>query len=140
MGQARSVAPTAIQGQLLRHGLLAFPPLFLAAARFRGLGGGCSAAAGLALALANLHVAARSLDWAASVSLLLVAAVAMGGYVFRLAAITFVVLLMGHLAWVDLPALALTLVVAHLGLLMAEARSIRPETGGSRPSTAAGRE
>ena len=121
MGQAQAVAPTFVPGQLLRRGLPAASLLVIAAAGLRGLDGGLSATAGLALALANLHVAARSLDWAAGISLLLVAAVAMGGYVVRLAAITFVVLLMGHLAWVDLPALAATLVVAHLGLLVAEA-------------------
>jgi hypothetical protein len=140
VAQTRPVAPTLVPGQLLRHGLLAAPLLALAAARLRGLHGGLSAVAGLALVLANLHIAARSLDWAAGISLPVVAAVAMGGYVIRVAAITVVVLLMGHLTWVDLPALAVTLVVAHLGLLVAEARSIHPETGGSRPLTLAGKE
>jgi hypothetical protein len=121
MGPPRPVGPTLVAGHLLRHGLLAAPLVVLAAAGLRGVEGGLSAGAGLALALANLCLAARSLDWAAGVSLTLVAAVALGGYVVRLAAITVVVLLMARLAWVDLPALAVTLATTHLGLLTAEA-------------------
>jgi hypothetical protein len=121
MGPPRPVGPTLVAGHLLRHGLLAAPLVILAATGWRGVEGGLSAAAGLTLALANLCLAARSLDWAAGVSLTLVAAVALGGYVIRLAAITAVVLLMGRLAWVDVPALAVTLATTHLGLLTAEA-------------------
>jgi hypothetical protein len=121
MGPPRPVGPTLVAGHLLRHGLLAAPLVILAATGWRGVEGGLSAAAGLTLALANLCLAARSLDWAAGVSLTLVAAVALGGYVIRLAAVTAVVLLMGRLAWVDVPALAVTLATTHLGLLTAEA-------------------
>jgi len=121
MGQARAVAPTLVAGHLLRRGLLAAPLVVVGATGLRGVDGGLSAAAGLVLALANLVVAARSLDWAAGISLTLVAAVALGGYVLRLAAITAVVLLMRRLAWVELPALAMTLALAHLGLLTIEA-------------------
>jgi hypothetical protein len=121
MGPPRPVGPTLVAGHLLRHGLLAAPLVILAATGWRGVEGGLSAAAGLTLALTNLCLAASSLDWAAGVSLTLVAAVALGGYVIRLAAITAVVLLMGRLAWVDVPALAVTLATTHLGLLTAEA-------------------
>ena len=121
MGQARAVAPTLVAGHLLRRGLLAAPLVVVGATGLRGVEGGLSAATGLVLALANLVVAARSLDWAAGISLTLVAAVALGGYVLRLATITAVVLLLCRLAWVDLPALAMTLALAHLGLLTIEA-------------------
>jgi hypothetical protein len=116
------VVPALLGPRLLRQGLLAGPVVVSAATVLRGVDGGISAAVGLALALANLLAAARSLDWAAGISLTLVAAVALGGYVARLAAITAAVLLLGHLAWVDVPALGVTLAVAHLGLVTAEAR------------------
>ena len=121
MGQARAVTPTLVAAHLLRPGLLAAPLVVVGATGLRGVEGGLSAATGLVLALANLVVAARSLDWAAGISLTLVAAVALGGYVLRLAAITAVVLLLRHLAWVDLPALVMSLALAHLGLLTIEA-------------------
>ena len=121
MGQARTLGPTLVAGDLLRRGLLVAPLVVAWATGLRGVEGGLSTVAGLVLALANLVVSARGLDWAAGVSLTLVAAVALGGYVLRLAAITTIVLLLGQLAWVDLPALAVSLALAHLGLLTIEA-------------------
>jgi hypothetical protein len=121
MAELRPVAPTLAPGRLLRHGLLAAPLLMLGAAGLRGPGAGLSAGTGVALAAANLSLAARSLDWAAGISLAVVAAMALGGYVARLAAITAVVLLLHHLPLVDLPVLAVTLGLAHLGLVAAAA-------------------
>ncbi|MDQ1500194.1 MAG: hypothetical protein QOI86_3534 [Actinomycetota bacterium] len=125
MAQLRPIAPTLAPGHLLRHGLLAALLLMLAATGLRGPGAGLSAGTGVALAAANLSLAGRSLDWAAGISLALVAAVALGGYVVRLAAITAVVLLLHHLPLVDLPALAVTLALAHLGLVAAAAGGTR---------------
>jgi hypothetical protein len=124
MGRARPVATTLDLRQLVRPALLAAPLVVLGTTLFRGVDGGLSAGAGLALAVANLYGAARSLDWAAAVGLPAVAAVALGGYLARLAALTAVVLLLGTMARVDLPAVAVTLAVAHLGLLSVTARSI----------------
>jgi hypothetical protein len=104
--------------------MLAAPLLVAAALWWRGADGGWSATFGLTLATLNLFVAARSLEWAAGVSLTAVGAVALGGYVVRLAAITLIVLAVRNLPWVDLPALGASLVVGHLGLLIWEARSI----------------
>jgi hypothetical protein len=93
----------------------------LGAAALRGVDGGLSAGTGLVLAAGNLSLAGRSLDWAAGISLTFLAAVALGGYVLRLTAITALVLVLRDLAWVDAPALAVTLALAHLALLTAEA-------------------
>ena len=114
----------AAPGHLVRNGLLAAPMLVAAAGLWRGGDGAWSAAAGLALATANLLVAVRLLEWAAGVSLAAVGAVALGGYIVRLAIITAAVLGVKNQSWVDLPALGISLVVAHLGLLVWEARSI----------------
>jgi hypothetical protein len=110
--------------QLLRHGILVAPLLVGIALWWRGGDGGWSAAFGLTLATLNLFVAAGSLEWAAGVSLTAVAAVALGGYIVRLGVMSGVVLGIRNLGWVDLPALGVSLVVAHLGLLVWEARSI----------------
>lgn len=109
---------------LLRTGVVAAPAVVAAAALWRGGDGAWSAAFGMALATANLLVSVGTLEWAAGVSLTAVAGVALGGYIARLAAITAVVLLVKDQSWVDLPALGISLVVAHLGLLVWEARSI----------------
>ena len=145
MGHAATVSsvparPSPPAGHLVRNGLLGAPLLVLAAGLWRGADGAWSAAFGLALATANLLVSARSLEWAARISFNTVAAVALGGYVVRLAVITMVVLLVRNLAWVDLPALGISLVVAHLGLLIWEARSIHLAAEAGTPPTAPGRE
>jgi hypothetical protein len=142
MGQTLPVgAPAGVAtGHLVRNGILVAPLLVAGALWWRGPDGGWSAAFGLTLATANLLVAARSLEWAAGVSLTAVGAVALGGYVVRLAVITVVVLLVRNLAWVDLPALGVSLVVAHLGLLIWEAGSIHRSAEAAVPAPAPGRE
>jgi hypothetical protein len=139
-GRPRQASPPPA-GHLVRNGLLAAPLLVATALWWRGSDGGWSAAFGLTLATLNLLVAARSLEWAAGVSLTAVGAVALGGYVVRLAVITVVVLGVRHLPWVDLPALGISLVVAHLGLLVWEARSIHQAAEATVSlGTASGRE
>jgi hypothetical protein len=143
MGQALPVSAPGVvtAASLIRNGLLVAPVLVAAALWWRGPEGGWSAAFGLALATVNLLVAARSLEWAARVSVAAVGAVALGGYVVRLAVITLVVLAVRNLAWVDLPALGISLVVAHLGLLTWEARSIHQAAQANlSPSGTLGRE
>ena len=135
MGQTLTVGPQGTAGspgelrlppapRLLRQGILVAPVLVGTALWWRGGDGAWSAAFGLTLATLNLLVAAASLEWAAGVSLTAVGAVALGGYVVRLAVISGVVLGIRNLGWVDLPSLGVSLVVAHLGLLVWEARSI----------------
>jgi hypothetical protein len=111
-------------GHFLRNGILVAAVLMAFALWWRGPDGGWSAAFGVALATLNLLVAVRSLEWAAGVSLAAVGAVALFGYVLRLGVISAVVLGIRNLSWVDLPILGISLVVAHLGLLSWEARSI----------------
>lgn len=109
---------------LIRNAALAAPLIVLVAGLWRGSDGAASAVLGIALAAANLFVSARSLEWAAHHSVGAVGAVALGGYVVRLATITVIVLLMKDLTWVDLPAVGISLVVAHLVLAVWEARII----------------
>lgn len=124
-------------GHLVRAGVVAAPVLLVAAGLWRGGDGVWSAAFGLALATANLGLSAASLEWAARISMNAVAAVALGGYIVRLATITVVVLLVRNLSWVDLPALGISLVVAYIGLLIWEARTIHlaAEAASARPAT-----
>ena len=138
MGQAATVTPgpsrAALRqqetppmvpvGHLVRSALVIAPLVLVVAGIWRGGNGAGSAAFGLALAAANLSVSAQGLDWAATVSPTAIAAVALGGYVGRLAAITIVVLLMKDLSWIDLPAVSISIVIGHLGLLTWEARTI----------------
>jgi len=116
-----SMSPDLAPGLFWRAALCA-PLVVLVAALLRGTDGAASAAAGLGLALWNLLMAARSLMWAGKRSTTVLAAVALGGYVVRLAVLTVVVLAIKDLSWVDLPTLGITLVVSHLALVVWEAK------------------
>ena len=109
---------------MARRGLIAAPvPIALAAAIW-GLHGALSSAFAIALAVGNLLLAALLMSWAARISLTVLAAVALGGYIVRLGLLTAVVFAIRHQPWVSWIPLALTLMVAHLGLLFWETRYV----------------
>jgi hypothetical protein len=91
---------------------------------FWGLGGVASAAYGTGLAVLNLLLAAWMLSTAARISLTLLMAAALGGFLLRLGIITVAVLVVVHASWMQLIPLCLSLLVAHLGSLAWEARFV----------------
>ncbi len=99
-------------------------PLAVAFGAFWGVHGAMSAAFGLGLAVANLLLAAAILSWAARVSLVAIAAAALGGYILRLGLLTVAVFAIRHQHWVVWVPLAFTLLVTHLGLLVWESRYV----------------
>ncbi|HEY2430802.1 MAG TPA: ATP synthase subunit I [Acidimicrobiales bacterium] len=109
---------------MARRGLLVAPVLIAVATAVWGIHGGLSAAFAVALALGNLLLAAVLVSWAARISLLAMAAVALGGYLARLVLLTAVVFAVRHQPWVSWIPLALTLLVTHLGLLLWETRYV----------------
>lgn len=114
----------AIAGDLARRGALLAPLAVLAAALVGGADGAASAAFALALVVANFLASAATLAWAARISPGLYLGTALGGYFVRLGLITVAVVLVRDLSWVHLPTVGITLIVAHLGLLTWEMRSI----------------
>jgi hypothetical protein len=78
----------------------------------------------VALVLANFALSATLLAWSARVSLAVLMAAALGGYLLRLGLITAAVLAVIHQSWVVVIPLAFTLVITHLGLLVWETRYI----------------
>jgi len=107
-----------------RRGLLVAPGLVAVAALIWGVHGGESAAFAIACALGNLLLAAALVSWAARISLVALAAAALGGYVLRLALLTGVVFAVRHQGWISWIPFALTLLVTHLGLLLWETRYV----------------
>jgi ATP synthase I chain len=110
---------------LVRHGLLIAPAVVLIAGLIRGVDGAASAALGLAVCLLNFLAAAVSLEWGSRRSGNALFAVALGGFVFRMASIVIVLVVAQALfGWVDILVLGLTLFITHLGLLFWELRSV----------------
>lgn len=109
---------------MIRRSLPAIPVLLALNAAVWGLHGALSAGYAVALVLGNFALAALLLGWAARISLALLMATALFGYLLRLGLITVAVLAVKDAAWVDLVPLGLTLIVTHLGLLWWETRYV----------------
>lgn len=112
-----------IVADMLRRGWPALLAL-VGLGAFWGLGGVASSAFGVGLAVANAAVAAALVSGAARVSLGLLYAAALGGYLVRLGLITVAVLAVVDQAWVEVIPLSGALVTAHLGLFIWEARFV----------------
>lgn len=113
-----------IARHMARHAVIAAPAVIAIAAALRGGEGAASAAIGLGLCAANFLIAARILGWAARRSAGAIYGAIFGGFVLRLAVLTGIVLALEPVAFIDIPALVLTLAIAHLALLVWETRSV----------------
>ncbi|CAA9259194.1 MAG: hypothetical protein AVDCRST_MAG76-2688 [uncultured Acidimicrobiales bacterium] len=108
---------------MLRRGWPALVALTLLGGLW-GLDGVLSAGFGTGVAVANAVTAAALVSGAAKVSLGLLYAAALGGYLVRLGLITVAVLAVAHQPWAEVVPLCATLVIAHLGLFVWEARFV----------------
>jgi hypothetical protein len=109
---------------MVRRGLPLVPLVVVACGLVWGLDGAATAAVGVAIVFVNLVAAALSLAWAAKVSPAALMATALGGFLFRMIVLTLAVWGLKQLDWVELGALAATVVVTQLALLFWEARFV----------------
>jgi hypothetical protein len=109
---------------MLRRGLPAAPVVLLVSGLIWGMSGVASAAYAMGIVGVNLVLSALALAWAARTSLTLLMGVALGGFLVRMGLVTVAILLVRHASWVDLTPLAITVLVAQLGLLFWETRYV----------------
>ena len=109
---------------LLRRALWAAPVLIAAAGAIWGLNGALSAGYAVVLVVVNFLLAAALLGWTARISLTLMMATALFGYLVRLALIFAAVWLVRDVSWVEIVPLGLAIVITHLGLLFWEMRYV----------------
>jgi hypothetical protein len=109
---------------MVRRGVVAAPVLVALAALVWGGDGAWSMLVAVGLVLVNLLLSAVALSWAARVSLTMLMAVALGGFALRMGLVVGVVALVRHEPWIDLTALAVGVLVTHLGLLFWELRYV----------------
>lgn len=126
----------AVELRIARHmaraGTVAAPVGVVAAGAWRGPDGALSAAFGIGIVVANVLLAACLAAWAARISPAALYGAVLGGYVLRLGVITAVVMAVHSMAWVDVIALGISIVVAQLGLLAWEVRSLSLSAKGDR--------
>ncbi|MGH9183932.1 MAG: ATP synthase subunit I [Acidimicrobiales bacterium] len=109
---------------LTRRALLVAPALAGACALVWGVEGALSSVFALALVVANFRLAAALMAWAAPISVAVLAAAVLGGYLARLGLLAGAIWAVRGAGWVEMVPLGVTLVVGHLGLLVWESRSV----------------
>ena len=121
----RGPAPGAeIARDMVRRGVLLMPFVVTASALIGGVNVAISVGYGMLIVMINFLASAYLLVWAARISLGLVASVALGGYVMRLALVFMAVWLVKDTSWVRMIPLGITIIATHLGLLVWELRYV----------------
>jgi hypothetical protein len=108
---------------LVRRGVLVAPLLLVLGLPW-GADGVASAALAIALVLVNFVLVAASLGWAATKGATALMATALGGFAARMGLIVAVLFAVRDASWVDFTALAIAVLVTHLGLLVWETRYV----------------
>lgn len=133
MSSTESTFVTRIEGpapevevsrDIIKRGLIAAPVLIAICGLLWGGDGALSSAYGVALILVNFALSATLIAVTARISLGLMMAAVLFGYLIRLALIMAAVLLVRDASWISLPALGATIIVTHLGLLAWEVKYV----------------
>ncbi len=114
----------AVSNDMIKRGLIVAPLLIAVCGVIWGMDGVWSSAYGIAIVLANFALAAASIAMAARISLGLMMAATLFGYIIRLALIFLAVWLVKDAAWISFPALGSTIIITHLGLLFWEMKYV----------------
>lgn len=109
---------------MLRRSLLLGPLAVVAGVLLWGVDAAASVVLAIAVVLINICLSALIISRCAKISYVAMAAGAMFGFLFRLGLIVGVVLAVRNQSWVNLVALCISIVIAHLGLLFWELRYI----------------
>jgi len=109
---------------IVKKAPIAAPFVIAGAAVFWGVHGAETAAVAVAVVCVNLVLAALSLAWAAKLGPTVLMGTALGGFLVRMGLVTVVCLAVRHQPWANLTALAVTILVTHLGLLAWETKYV----------------
>ena len=109
---------------IVRRGLIVAPLLVAVCTAIWGWDGAIGALYGLALVLLNFVFAAALITMTARISVGLMMAAVLFGYLIRLALIFLAIYLVRDAEWISLVALGLTIIVTHLALLFWELRYV----------------
>ena len=110
----------SVSTDMIKRGVVAAPLLIAICGVIWGGDGAWSALYGIALVLTNFAVAAGLIAVTIRISLTLMMAAVLFGYLLRLGLIFIAVYAVKDAGWISLPALGATIIVTHLGLLVWE--------------------
>jgi hypothetical protein len=114
----------SVSNDMLKRGVLVAPVLVAICALIWGLDGAFSSAYAIAIVLVNFALAAGTVAYTAKISLRVMMAGILFGYLFRLGLIFLAVYLVKDTGWISLPALGATIIFTHLGLLIWELKYV----------------
>jgi hypothetical protein len=109
-----------VSTDLVKRGLVVAPLLVAVCGVIWGGDGAWSSLYGIALVLANFVIAAALIAVTIRISLTLMLAAVLFGYLIRLALIFIAVYAVRDAGWISPPALGATIIATHLGLLFWE--------------------
>jgi hypothetical protein len=113
-----------VSTDLVKRGLIVAPLLVAVCGVIWGADGVWSALYGIALVLTNFALAAALIAMTIRISLTLMLAAVLFGYLIRLALIFVAVYAVKDAGWISLPALGATIIATHLGLLIWELKYV----------------
>lgn len=113
-----------ISRDMIRRGLIVAPVLIAICGVVWGLDGVWSSAYGVAIVLINFAIAAGLIAGTARISLGLMMGAILFGYLIRLGLVLLAFVLVKDASWMSRPALGLTVIVTHLGLLVWELKYV----------------
>jgi ATP synthase I chain len=114
----------SVSNDMVKRGLLVAPLLIAVCGLIWGVDGAASSAYGIAIVLVNFALAAGIVAFTAKISLRVMMAAVLFGYLLRLALIFLAVYLVKDTGWISLPALGATIIFTHLGLLVWEMKYV----------------
>jgi hypothetical protein len=113
-----------VSNDMVKRGLIVAPLLIAVCALIWGSNGAVSCAYAIAIVLINFAMAAGIVAVTARISLQLMMASVLFGYLLRLGLIFLAVYLVKDAGWISLPALGATIIFTHLGLLVWELKYV----------------
>jgi hypothetical protein len=113
-----------IARHLVKKGVIVAPVLVAVCWAIWGASGGASALYAIAIVCVNFLLSAAIITLTARVSLGMMMAAVLFGYLARLALIAVAIIAVRDASWVSIVPLGLTIIVTHLGLLFWELRYV----------------
>jgi hypothetical protein len=114
----------SVSNDMVKRGLMVAPLLIAVSALIWGTNGAASCGYAIAIVLVNFALAAGIVAVTAKISLQLMMASVLFGYLVRLGLIFLAVYLVKDAGWISLPALGATIIFTHLGLLVWELKYV----------------
>jgi hypothetical protein len=114
----------SVSTDMVKRGLLVAPLLIAVSGLIWGVDGAVSSAYGILIVLVNFALAAGIVAFTARISLQVMMAAVMFGYLLRLGLIFLAVYVVKDAGWISLPALGATIIFTHLGLLVWEMKYV----------------